>query len=324
VLVTLGDLMLDIVVSPAWPIERGTDVPGRVTFRQGGSAANTARAFARLGGSARLVAAVGDDEWARPLVAALRADGVRTHPVSAAEPTGRVAAIVAPDGERSFVTQRGAADALRAAHLEAAWFRGADVLHLPGYSVFSRHLAGAARRAVDLSLRPATLVSVDLSSRVPLLAFGVAAAREQLEELRPDVLFANRDEAAALLGSRSSRSLPGLLSMAPLAVVKDGAAGCRVLWRDSGAEDGARAGPGGDGVAVLDVAVSRLAATDTTGAGDSFAAGFLHALASADPHASAPGVAERTWAPVLLRRAALAGHRSAAALLRGGRPELHP
>ena len=39
-LVALGDLLLDVVVAPARPVERGTDVPGRISFRRGGSAAN--------------------------------------------------------------------------------------------------------------------------------------------------------------------------------------------------------------------------------------------------------------------------------------------
>jgi hypothetical protein len=39
----LGDLMLDVVLAPARPLESGTDVPGRVALVQGGSAANTAR-----------------------------------------------------------------------------------------------------------------------------------------------------------------------------------------------------------------------------------------------------------------------------------------
>ena len=49
-LVTLGDLLLDVIVRPTGAPERGTDVPGTVRFRAGGSAGNAARAFARLGG----------------------------------------------------------------------------------------------------------------------------------------------------------------------------------------------------------------------------------------------------------------------------------
>jgi ribokinase len=304
-LVCLGDLLLDVVVAPEGPLAAGSDVAGSVRFRQGGSAANVARAFSRLGGRAALVSAVGDDRWGRSLAAALRADGVRLHLLPVAAPTGRLAALVAADGERSFVTQRGAADELRPGWLQPAWFRGADVLHVPGYSLFSEPLGSAAARAARLAKEGGAIVSSDLSSRAPLLAFGVEETRARLVALGVDVLFANTSEASALLGGDVRRRRPrptGLLEIVPLAVVKEGAAGCRVLWRHAAA-----------GVVLdVEVAASRVATTDTTGAGDAFAAGFLHALATQG----------REWRPASLRRAALAGHRAAARHLRGRPPDL--
>ena len=59
--VVLGDLMVDVVLTPGRRLEVGTDVPGRVGLRQGGSAANTARWLARLGVRTTLVCAVGRD-----------------------------------------------------------------------------------------------------------------------------------------------------------------------------------------------------------------------------------------------------------------------
>ncbi|MDQ3128212.1 MAG: hypothetical protein M3Q66_07130, partial [Chloroflexota bacterium] len=55
--VVLGDLMLDVVLAPGQPLESGTDVPGRVMLRQGGSAANTAGWLARLGARSTLICA---------------------------------------------------------------------------------------------------------------------------------------------------------------------------------------------------------------------------------------------------------------------------
>ncbi|MBF8290700.1 MAG: Bifunctional protein hldE [Chloroflexi bacterium] len=63
----LGDLVLDVVLAPSQPIEPGTDVPGAVGIRQGGSAANTARWLARLGVDTQLVCAVGRDGAGRSL-----------------------------------------------------------------------------------------------------------------------------------------------------------------------------------------------------------------------------------------------------------------
>ena len=304
-LVCLGDLMLDVVVRAATPIEQGTDVPGDVRFRQGGSAANVARSFARLGGHGVLICSVGRDGWGERLVAAMRADAVRVHAlVSRITATGRLVALVTHDGERSFVTQRGAADALRAEDVRPSWLRGAGVLHIPAYSLFQQQLGGAAAAAADLAHAAGALVSVDLASAGPLRALGRDAAGAAVRGLRPDVLFANRDEVAALTGSRG-RWPAVLLEVAPLVVVKDGADGCRILWLDPVTGEAQR----------LEIATTPVAAVDTTGAGDAFAAGFLYALLGS-------GVRARARDAGVLRRAALAGHRNASDLLRRPRVDL--
>ncbi|MBA2275137.1 MAG: carbohydrate kinase family protein [Chloroflexi bacterium] len=310
-LVVLGDVVLDIVARSDGPLEPASDVPGTVRFRAGGSAANTARAFAGLGGRSTFIGAVGGDRWARRLMAALRAESVTVQAVPKARPTARLVVLVGSDGERSFVVERGAADALEARDLEEAWFRSCDALHLPGYSLFAEPLAGAARRGAAMAREREAVVSVDLASRAPLLAMGRRRAWQVLGEVRPSVIFGNVGEVTALTGERREERLLGL---APLVVVKEGAAGCRVL---------ARVGEGSE-VLRLAVATTRIAARDTTGAGDAFDAGFLHSILSARREAGSlpgdPGSLPRD--PGALRRAALAGHRAAAALLRSPRAEL--
>ncbi|HEX5149100.1 MAG TPA: carbohydrate kinase family protein, partial [Candidatus Limnocylindrales bacterium] len=95
--VVLGDLVLDVVVAPARPLEAGTDVPGRIAFVQGGSAANAARWLARLGARVTLISAVGRDATGRALVDAVRGDGVtvRVSRVVGAR-TARIAVLVGP------------------------------------------------------------------------------------------------------------------------------------------------------------------------------------------------------------------------------------
>src|SRR6266576_6121531 len=96
----LGDLMVDVVLAPARPLEAGTDVPGRVMLRQGGSAASTARWLGRLGIRTTLVCAVGRDPEGRALTETLAGDGVRVRATRVAgERTGRIGVLVAPDGE---------------------------------------------------------------------------------------------------------------------------------------------------------------------------------------------------------------------------------
>jgi sugar/nucleoside kinase (ribokinase family) len=316
-LACLGDLTLDVVIRSEQPLASGTDVPGTVVLRAGGSAANTARAFAALGGEATFIGAVGDDGLGRRLVAAVRADGVRVHAPTVRRATARLAAIVDRSGERSFVTARGAADGLRASHLRGAWLTRVDALHLPAYSLLGEPLASATKAAISHARGADRLVSVDLASRGPLLARGRGAARALLAEADPDVLLGNADEARALVGGATER----LLELAPLVVVKEGAAGCRVLWR--AADNGS--------VLQLAVATARVEAADTTGAGDAFNAGFLHALIEQTTRGAArrsPGEAtslDRTHGlrrAEVLRRAAIAGHRSAAAWVRRSQPAL--
>ena len=225
----LGDLMLDVVVAPARALESGTDVPGRISLVQGGSAANTARWLGRLGARSSLITAVGRDATGRVLVETLRGDGVTPRVVRVpGARTGRIGVLVAADGERSFVADRGAADHLRPEDLRAAWFSGADALHLPVYSLLGEPLGDAGRRAIELAREAGALVSVDLASIGPLLADGRRSARALIAEVAPDLLFATASEAAALLGGRS---VDGLLEFAAAAVVKRGPKGATVLAR---------------------------------------------------------------------------------------------
>ncbi|HMA45969.1 MAG TPA: carbohydrate kinase family protein [Frankiaceae bacterium] len=298
-IVVLGDLVLDVVLAPARQLAPSSDVPGRVALVQGGSAANTARWAARLGARSTLISAVGRDAMGRSLVAALRADGVVLHVsrVTGAR-TGRIVVLSSPGGERSFVQDRGAAELLQPGDLRPAWFSGADVVHLPIYSLLGAQ-GEAGRRALALGRAAGAAISIDLASIGPLLAGGRRAARTLIEELAPDLLFATSAEAEALLGLGR---LDDLLALASIVAVKRGAKGATILARDEG------------GTLQFDAATEARSAADTTGAGDAFDAGFLVGWLAA----CAAGRSRST----ALHRAVLAGHRAAARQLSAPRPEL--
>jgi sugar/nucleoside kinase (ribokinase family) len=298
-IVVLGDLVLDVVLAPARPLQASSDVPGRVVLVQGGSAANTARWVARLGARATLIAAVGRDATGRALVKAIQSDGVTTH-VSriAGARTGRIGVLVAAGGERSFVQDRGAAEFLKPDELRAAWFAGADAFHQPIYSLLGP-LGDAGRHALELARAAGAVISVDLASIGPLLAGGRRAAQALLADVAPDLLFATTAEAEALLGLGR---LEDLLERTSIAVVKRGAKGATVLARDGAAS------------LRFDVATKALSATDTTGAGDAFDAGFLVGWLTARSRGRSHSAS--------LHQAALAGHRAAAQHLSTPRSEL--
>jgi sugar/nucleoside kinase (ribokinase family) len=203
---------------------------------------------------------------------------------AAGRPTARLIVLLAADGQRSFITSRGAADYLAASDLSPDWFAGADVLHLPAYSLLNRPLCEAAVAAAGYGHGAGALVSVDLASSEPLRAFGPEAAWQAVADVRPDVLFATEDEAAVL-------GRP-LVELAPLVVVKLGSRGCRVL-----------------GEAIdIDVTINSAAVGDSTGAGDAFDAGFLFA------RIAQPNGDPRHWAT--------AGNEAAAHLLTAPRVSL--
>lgn len=295
-LVTIGDLTLDIVVRQGADVESGTDVPAQITFRAGGSAANTARVFAGLGGAATFIGAVGDDRLGAVLSKALNETGVTVHVARSHGPTARLVVSLATNGERSFLTDRGTADSLAWRDIKPIWLERTDALHLPAYSLLTPPMSETAHEAARRAHQAGTLVSVDLASRRPLLAGGPAAAWTRIAAVQPDVLFANHDEAAALAGPSGQRRL---LDLAPVAVVKAGAAGCAVLW----------------GEQEMIVKARPFRASDTTGAGDAFDAGFLYSLISTN---RAPGALRR----LDLRHAAYDGQKAAAAFIRGPRKEL--
>ena len=300
----LGDLVLDVVLAPERAIESGTDVPGSVGIRQGGSAANTARWLARLGIDVQLVCAVGRDGAGRSLVSQLEADGVRVRAARiAGQRTGRVGVLVTPNGERSFVADRRAALALRPDHLKDEWFARLDLVHVPAYSLMGEPIAAAARTAVAMARAiSGAEVSLDLSSIGPLLAEGRRAARELVASVKPDVLFATETEVEAFLGRNAG---DGILDHAAIAVIKQGSRGARVVARGAAAEP-----------LRFDVATPQVTVADSTGAGDAFSAGFIAGWLTAR--------AAGRQAPDALHRATVAGHRVAARQLTTSKTELPP
>jgi sugar/nucleoside kinase (ribokinase family) len=249
VIVSIGDLVQDIAIRLHEPLQPDDDTPAGITIGGGGQAANFCAWTAAIGEAVRLVTRVGDDETGRSLVADLEARGVEVRAVWAAEPTGAIAVLISADGRRTMATQRGASVGLSPSDLEESWFRDAELLHVPAYSLFLEPLASAARAAIRVVREAGGMLAVDLSSAAGLRAYGPARMAYVLARTKPEVLFATQAEADTL-------AVP-LESLAQVPVLKRGAEGVRVFGHEVGAPP--------------------VPAVDPTGAGDAFAAAFCAA-----------------------------------------------
>lgn len=261
----------------ALPLAPGSDTPARIRVTGGGQAANTAAWLARDGVPVTLVAAVGADPAGRERVAELAAAGVdcAVRRVAGAA-TGTLVVLSGPGGttgtaDRTMVTDRGAADQLRPADIDAALARWDDArhLHLSGYALLGDGSRPAGRHALATAGTGGLTTSVAAASTDPLRRVGPARFRSWLRGV--DLLLANADEAAVL-------GLPGTGPTAP-AAVPTGGEGAVVVTHGSAGADWTSA----DGeVARVDAVPG--AVVDPTGAGDAFAAGLLAAwLAGAGP-----------------------------------------
>jgi len=248
--VTLGDLLLDVVVRLEAPPAPDDDVPAAIALVPGGQAANVAAWVCWLGGEARLIARRADDAAGRVIAAEMERLGVElAGPVAAGERSGTVLALVAPDGARTLASDRSASGELGPDDVDDGMLAGAGVLHVAGYTLLRRPGAEAALRLAQAARRYGARVSVDLSTAHGIEQLGRDAMRLRVAALAPDVVFANEAEAEAFGDP-----------IGTVWVVKRGARGCTV-------EQGGRV--------VAHAPVATEGVVDTTGAGDAFAAGYL-------------------------------------------------
>lgn len=259
-LVVIGDLVADLIVLGGGRLERGTDNRAVVRLTRGGSAANVAVAAAERH-PVRFIGRVGDDTLGETLVHELEAAGVQAR-VQRSGRTGSIVILVDDDGERTMITDRGAAAELEDIPWE--WIDGADWIHLPLYGFVPEVSRAALLDACALARARGIPISLDLSSTAAMRELTAPTLARILAVVHPDVVFAN-DEEARLADAEGVRP-----------------AGVYVVKR------------GGDSILVTvggtttEVAVERVdVVIDSTGAGDAFAAGYLVAAAGgAEPVAA--------------------------------------
>ncbi|GIJ69523.1 carbohydrate kinase family protein [Virgisporangium ochraceum] len=267
--VVVGDVVTDIVAVHGPPLAPGSDTDARITITGGGSAANTAAWLAHLGVDVTLVGVVGDDAAGEARLAELRSLGVRCAVRVAPGATSGSIVVLSGGGDRTMLADRGANALLTPADVEPV-LAGAALVHVSGYTFFDPRTRAAGIAAVTAA---GATASVDAASAAPLRSVGGSTFLSWTGAAR--VLFANADEARAILGSPPEAPDPGASHVATTfggeVVLKHGAAGA--IWSD--------------GTRTLAVPPAPAEVADPTGAGDAFAAGYLAArLAGADAEAA--------------------------------------
>jgi sugar/nucleoside kinase (ribokinase family) len=250
-LIAVGDVMLDGALPAPVP---GRRVHGTIELRPGGSAANAALAAVRLGASAAVVGRIGRDAAGRLVADDLAAAGVEVLLArDEAAPTGSVvvlggSAIVAGPGASALLAPEDLPEPLEA-----------RAILVSGYSLLQAGPEAAARAA--LARARTEWLAVDTASANLVTVFGVERFYEATAQA--GVVLANDEEALALTGLHGEAAALKLGRRYGVACVKLGS-------------DGAVAASAG---VTARVTVPPIEGASTLGAGDSFAAGLLLALA---------------------------------------------
>ncbi|MGK0176626.1 MAG: sugar/nucleoside kinase (ribokinase family) [Lentimonas sp.] len=233
--------------------------PNQSTKTTGGSAGNTVFTLARMGNSARFLGKTGncaEGHFYRNHFSSLGGDTSSFKVGNVIN--GQCLSLVTPDGERTFRTHLGAAMSLTPEEISVADFKGCNHAHIEGYLLFDNdlmmHILKCAKAAK-------CTISLDLASFDVVKASGSLLA-EILNDY-VDIVFANEMEAAAFTGLEDSYPTMAkkLAEYCDIAAVKVGAQGAYIASQ-------------GEVIKVEAIPVSQV--VDTTGAGDLWAAGFLH------------------------------------------------
>ena len=257
----IGDVMLDVIarinVSPQ-KINFGSDTASRISTSSGGAAGNVAAWLTRTDARSTIVSHVGDDPAGAAIIAEFDALGVSNGDlVVPGETSGVVVVLVDSSGERTMFPDKGANSRLTAQDLPD--LNSFQAVYISGYALLNPLARDGVLAMIEKIKADGLPIYFDPAS--------VGAMKDVADkELHNwfsmmDVLFLNEEESIYLTGSVDiERALNYLLDFSQVVVIKRGSAGAIAKAR------------GFDSISLPAVAATVV---DTTGAGDSFAAGFI-------------------------------------------------
>ena len=257
----IGDVMLDVVtkieVMPS-EINYGSDTPAKISTHGGGAAGNVAAWLTRTDARATIVGHVGNDAAGSALVSEFDALGVRHHNLVVENGhSGVVVVLVDPTGERTMFPDNGANSGLHIGDLPE--LEGFNAVYISGYSPLDPLSLTGVKEMIAKIRSAGITIYFDPASVGGMKEVAIEEVKSWLPLM--DVILLNEEEAIYLSGASDIEvALDYLLTQCQTVVIKRGSHGAIGKSR------------GGHSISIP--AIPALVA-DTTGAGDSFAAGFI-------------------------------------------------
>ena len=224
----------------------------------GGSVANSIVGLSQLGNEVGFIGKVSDDELGNKYEDGLKQENVKYFYSKKKEelPTGTCLILVTPDSERTMCTFLGTAGKINEYDVSSDAIKQSKMILLEGYLWDE----GEPKKAFDKAIQNSNKVAMSLSDQ-----FCVDRHKTHFLELvknKLDVTFANEQEIMSLIDAKNFDDVITFSkSIGKILIVTRG-------------EKGAIAINGKD---VVDCGIRQgLKVVDLTGAGDLFAAGFLH------------------------------------------------
>lgn len=229
-----------------------------VKYVPGGSAANTITCTSIFGMPSGYIGKIGDDELGHLFKSTMEQFGVRTTMLQSEKSSGRcMVFITGANAERTFADYMGAALEMGPDDLRPEYFKGYDYFHIEGYLVQNQDLIA---KAVQMAKEAGCIISIDMASYNVVESNN--AFLHNLVDKYVDIVFANETECKAFTKIEGAEEgLRELARHCDIAVVKVGKDGS---WVKKGNEEHF-------------IAAWPANAIDGTGAGDTYAAGFIYA-----------------------------------------------
>ena len=224
----------------------------------GGSVANSIVGISQLGNKAGFIGKISDDIFGSKYEEGLKKEKVEYFYSKKKEklPTGTCLILVTPDSERTMCTYLGTAGKINESDVDANAVKNSEIILLEGYLWDE----GEPKKAFDKAINNANSVAMSLSDQ-----FCVDRHKPHFLELvknKLDITFANEQEITSLIDAKSfDEVIKFAKQLNKLIVVTRGEKGAVAVLGNEIYETGIK---------------KNLKIVDLTGAGDLFAAGFLH------------------------------------------------